>query len=293
MTEEPQRMSKAPQSEPSPPRRFKLILQEEGTFAEQWSMRVSPNQLRLLAAFSVLVVAALTYALLALTPLKEHVVPGYVASETRAMQADSWRITDSLSTIVERQSQYLENLRAILSGDLPAAALTVVPDPLRPAERDRVEAPPTAALDELRERVEKEDAFAVNRPNALTESGLWMPPVEGLVSSPWSPGIGHWGVDLVAPANTPVKAVGDGTVLYSGFTSGGGHTVMIQHQENRVSVYMHNSRTLVTTGESVNQGEPVAIIGNTGDHSSGPHLHFEWWEGGVALDPALRIRLQE
>ena len=141
-------------------------------------------------------------------------------------------------------------------------------------------------------RCKEEDAFAVNRPNALKESGLWMPPVEGVVSSPWDPVIGHWGLDLVAPANTPVKAVGDGAVLFAGFTSKGGHTVMIQHKDNRVSVYMHNSRTLVSSGDQVSQGEPVAIIGNTGDHSTGPHLHFEWWESGVAIDPSLRIRLQ-
>lgn len=288
-------MSKVPPSEPTPSKRFKLILQEEGTFAEHWSMRVQPNQLRFLAALSILTVALITYALVALTPLKERVVPGYDASETRAMQADSWRAADSLSTILDRQSRYLDNLRAILSGDLPAGALAVTPD-LAVPEADvagELEASPTAALDDLRERVEEEDAFAVDRPNALSESGLWMPPVEGTISSEWNPGIGHWGVDLVAPENTPVKAVGEGTVVFAGFTSGGGHTVMVQHERNRVSVYMHNSRTLVSSGDRVGQGEPIAIIGNTGDHSSGPHLHFEWWESGAAINPALRIRLQD
>lgn len=287
-------MSKVPPSEPTPPKRFKLILQEEGTFAEHWSMRVQPNQLRFLAALSILTVSLITYALVALTPLKERVVPGYVASETRAMQADSWRAADSLTTILDRQSRYLDNLRAILSGDLPAGALAVTPDLAVPDAdaSDQLDAPPTTALDGLRERVEEEDAFAVDRPNALTESGLWMPPVEGTISSEWNPGIGHWGVDLVAPENTPVKAVGDGTVVFAGFTSGGGHTVMVQHERNRVSVYMHNSRTLVASGDRVAQGEPIAIIGNTGDHSSGPHLHFEWWESGAAVNPALRIRLQ-
>lgn len=288
-------MSKAPPSEPTPSKRFKLILQEEGTFAEHWSMRVQPNQLRFLAALSTLTVALITYALVALTPLKERVVPGYDASETRAMQADSWRAADSLSTILDRQSRYLDNLRAILSGDLPVGALTVTPDLAVPEAEvaSELEASPTAALDDLRERVEEEDAFAVDRPNALSESGLWMPPVEGTISSEWNPGIGHWGVDLVAPENTPVKAVGEGTVVFAGFTSGGGHTVMVQHERNRVSVYMHNSRTLVSSGDRVGQGEPIAIIGNTGDHSSGPHLHFEWWESGAAINPALRIRLQD
>ena len=259
-------------------------------------MRVQPNQLKALTALSALVVAALTYAIIALTPLKEHIVPGYMASETRALQADSWRIADSLSTVVEQQSQYLDNLRAILSGQLPASALTLTNQldepPSQDREQEQLHSLSADALNGLRNRVKEEDAFAVNRPNALKESGLWMPPVEGVISSPWDPAIGHWGLDLVAPANTPVKAVGDGTVLFAGFTSGGGHTVMIQHKDNRVSVYMHNSRTLVSSGDHVGQGEPVAIIGNTGDHSTGPHLHFEWWESGAAIDPSLRIRLQ-
>ena len=286
-------MPKPAQSDTAAKTRFKLILQEEGTFAERWSMRVQPNQLRALAVLSALVVAGITYVIIALTPLKEVVVPGYVASETRAMQADSWRVTDSLSTIVDLQSRYLNNLRAILAGDLPADALAITPEIINATQTGSgpVDTSSTQALDGLRERVEEEDAFAVDRPNALRESGLWMPPVEGTISSPWNPGIGHWGVDLVAPANTAVKAVGEGTVLFAGFTSGGGHTVMIQHDKNRISVYMHNSRALVSTGDRVNQGEPVAIIGNTGDHSTGPHLHFEWWESGVAIDPALRIRL--
>lgn len=286
-------MPQATPSKTAAKKRFKLILQEEGTFAVRWSMWVQPNQLRALAVLSALVVAGITYVIIALTPLKEVVVPGYVASETRAMQADSWRVTDSLSTIVDRQSRYLNNLKAILAGDLPADALAITPemaDANSPLNAP-IDTTSTDALDGLRERVEEEDAFAVDRPDALKESGLWMPPVEGTISSPWNPGIEHWGVDLVAPANTAVKAVGEGSVLFSGFTSGGGHTVMIQHDEDRVSVYMHNSRTLVSTGDRVHPGEPVAIIGNTGDHSTGPHLHFEWWESGVAIDPSLRIRL--
>ena len=121
-------MPKAAQSKTAAKKRFKLILQEEGTFAERWSMRVQPNQLQALAALSALVVAGITYVIIALTPLKEVVVPGYVASETRAMQANSWRVTDSLSTIVDRQSRYLNNLRAILAGDLPADALAITPE---------------------------------------------------------------------------------------------------------------------------------------------------------------------
>ena len=110
-------------------------------------MRVQPNQLRALARVSSLVVAGITYVIIALTPLKERVVPGYVASETRAMQADSWRVR-LLSTIVDRQSRYLNNLRAILAGDLPADALAITPEMVEadPTGTGPIDTTPTAAL---------------------------------------------------------------------------------------------------------------------------------------------------
>ena len=277
----------------TPNRKFRLILQEEGTFAERWAMRVRPGQIRGLAALSVLIVAGLTYALVALTPLKEVAVPGYLSTESRAMQEQALQTADSLSAVLAMQGRYIDNLRAVLMGELPAGAIETLAD-VGPTNSD---SPPTLspqsgeALEGLRNRVEAEDAFAIGSPGSLDESGLWIPPVDGRVSSGWDPGVSHWGVDLVAPENSPVKAVGDGTVIFAGFTAGGGHTVLIQHSGDRISVYMHNSRVEVASGDRVRQGEMVAVIGDSGDHSTGPHLHFEWWESGVAIDPQLRISL--
>ena len=277
---------------PSTRQKFRLILQEEGTFAERWAMRVQPGQIRALAALSVVLVAAITYALIALTPLREVAIPGYLSTETRAMQEQAMRTADSLSRALDLQGRYLQNLRAVLMGELPAGAL----DAMTPIAPQNTEAPTLSpqngeALQDLRSRVEEEDAFAIGSPGSLDESGLWIPPVEGRVSAAWDPGVDHWGVDIVAPENSPVKAVGDGTVVFAGFTAGGGHTVLVQHPGDRVSVYMHNSRLEVASGDRVRQGEMVAVIGNSGDHSSGPHLHFEWWESGTAIDPQLRISL--
>ena len=279
-------------SRPSTGQKFRLILQEEGTFAERWAMRVQPGQIRALAALSVMLVAAITYALIALTPLREVAIPGYLSTETRAMQEQAMRTADSLSRALDVQGRYLQNLRAVLMGELPAGALDAM-TPIAPQNTDAPILSPQngEALQDLRSRVEEEDAFAIGSPGSLDESGLWIPPVEGRVSAAWDPGVDHWGVDIVAPENSPVKAVGDGTVVFAGFTAGGGHTVLVQHPGDRVSVYMHNSRLEVTSGDRVRQGEMVAVIGNSGDHSSGPHLHFEWWESGTAIDPQLRISL--
>lgn len=283
-----------PKGSASAKQKFRLILQEEGTFAERWAMRVQPGQIRALAALSIALVAAITYALVALTPLKEAVVPGYLSTETREMQQEAMNTADSLSQVLAMQGRYIQNLKAVLMGDLPAGALGALTDTPTPNASSSSTLDPQSgvALEGLRTRVEEEDAFAIGSPGSLDESGLWIPPVEGRVSAGWDPGLDHWGVDIVAPEDSPVKAVGDGTVIFAGFTAGGGHTVLVQHPGDRVSVYMHNSRLEVQSGDRVRQGEMVAVIGNSGDHSTGPHLHFEWWESGVAIDPQLRISLR-
>lgn len=272
--------------------RYRLILQEEGSFAEQWAMRVQPSQLKWLLGFSVMTIALLTYGLVALTPLRETIVPGYLTTESREMQAAALRTADSLTGVLEVQGRYIENFRAILSGDLPPQAITLGPD-IAPTTSPSTSFNPQGSgpLDELRSRVEEEDAFAIGKPGSLDNSGLFLPPVEGQISSEWNPNVGHWGIDLVAPENSPVRAVASGTVLFAGFTSGGGHTVMVQHPDDRVSVYMHNSRVEVQSGDRVAQGALLAFIGNSGGHSTGPHLHFEWWESGRSIDPQMRMSI--
>jgi len=287
--------SKKPQhrSQGSAPERrdYRLILQEEGTFAEKWALRVKPGQLKWIAAASVLGIAALTYALVALTPLREWVVPGYVSTETRQLQEEAWQMTDSLARELHVQSLYLDNMVAVLEGRISPETL------IESAEQDNNQAGPQAnpepspSLDRLRQEVAEEDAFSIGRSGSLDDAGLWLSPVDGRISDAWNPALGHWGVDLVAPENSPVKAVGDGAVVFAGFTAGGGHTVILQHTENRLSLYMHNARLEVNIGDRVNRGDVIAIIGNSGDHSTGPHLHFEWWEAGLPVDPALRINL--
>lgn len=272
-------------------RDYRLILQEEGSFAEKWALRVRPGQLKWLAAAVILLVVLITYAAVALTPLKEWVVPGYLSTETRKMQQEAWALSDSLSKELDRQARFLDNMIAVIEGRVPREALMDTTGENNFGASEEIGLQSSTSLNRLRDEVEEEDAFALSRSGGLDDAGLWLSPVDGRVSSAWNPSEGHWGVDLVAPESSPVKAVGAGTVFYSGYTVGGGNTVMVQHPGNRVSVYMHNSRLEVSTGDAVKRGDVLAIIGNSGDHSTGPHLHFEWWESGVPVDPTLRVSL--
>ena len=115
---------------------------------------------------------------------------------------------------------------------------------------------------------------------------LLFKPLNGTVSGPFDREIKHFGIDIVAPKNEVVKAVQDGTVTLASYTTDGGYVIQVQHAHNLISVYKHNSALFKKAGETVVAGESIAVIGDTGDHTDGPHLHFELWQDGNAVDPA-------
>jgi murein DD-endopeptidase MepM/ murein hydrolase activator NlpD len=96
---------------------------------------------------------------------------------------------------------------------------------------------------------------------------------------------GHFGVDIVAGPGARVSAVMDGVVIFSGWTVETGYVIQLQHANNFISMYKHNERLLKTTGEHVKAGEAIANVGNSGELTTGPHLHFELWHNGIPLDP--------
>jgi murein DD-endopeptidase MepM/ murein hydrolase activator NlpD len=116
-----------------------------------------------------------------------------------------------------------------------------------------------------------------------------MPPISGVISSAFDAKTEHLGVDILAPHDTPVKAIWDGHVITADWTLETGYTIGIQHSNDMVSFYKHNASLLKKTGAFVRAGEAIAIIGNTGKLSSGPHLHFELWLHGKPVDPANYI----
>ena len=110
-------------------------------------------------------------------------------------------------------------------------------------------------------------------------------PLAGIISAPYDPKIAHYGVDVVSKKNEPIKSVADGTVILASWTQDAGYVIAVQHRSNVISVYKHNSSLLKKMGEFVSAGDVIAIIGNTGELTTGPHLHFELWYNGNPMDP--------
>jgi len=270
---------------------YKLIIQNTETFEEIATYRLTLLNAYILGSVLFVLVAALVVALLVLTPAKRY-IPGYGDVYSNPVFLKINRQLDSLETLLEAHQTYTEAFRRMLTNEVE-----LPPD--RPPESlvhlDSLEEVPLAEEDlVLRNEFELESIreVAQNRgPDGLgffdipLEQLYFVPPVKGEISAGFMPEKRHFGVDVIAPKNTPVKAVLDGYVIASDWTLETGNTIGIQHANNIVTFYKHNSMLLKKVGDRVKAGEAVAIIGNTGDLSDGPHLHFELWHRGKPVNP--------
>jgi murein DD-endopeptidase MepM/ murein hydrolase activator NlpD len=266
---------------------YRLTILEERSFKERWEISISRFGVALTLGTLVFFVAASVYALVAWTPLKEFVVPGYASENSRLRAIQAEMTADSAIKQLAIQGEYLQTLSALLQGEVversvedPEASGTDGGQPLADWGLTQEE------LD-LRSRVEEEDRFALQRGqmNETTLRNIPFAPIQGSISSKFNPAIGHFGVDFVAPEGSVIHAVDDGIVVIASYTSDGGYVISVQHPSNRTSVYKHNKSLLVEVGDRVQAGDPIAILGGTGTHSTGPHSHFEWWVDGQPLDP--------
>lgn len=266
---------------------YRLTILEELSFKERWEISISRFGVALTVGALVLVVAASVYALVAWTPLKEFVVPGYASENSRLRAIQAEMTADSAIRQLAIQEEYLEALSVLLQGDVVERSIEAPEEGGADGGQPLAEWGLTQEELDLRSRVEEEDRFALQRGqmNETTLRNIPFAPIQGSISSKFNPAIGHFGVDFVAPEGSVIHAVDDGIVVIASYTSDGGYVISVQHPSNRTSVYKHNKSLLVEAGDRVQAGDPIAILGGTGTHSTGPHSHFEWWVDGQPLDP--------
>lgn len=267
--------------------KYRLVILNDSTFEESLSYRLSPlNVFTLVAALSIILVLSVIF-LIAFTPLREY-IPGYTDVNLRKNLTEQILITDSLEQNLRLNHQYLNNIQIILQGGNPDSLQNYE---LRDtAEQVSLMGNVKSKEDSLlREYVEREDAYSlsINQPKKVNSISkiYFFPPLKGPITNNFNAKEEHYGIDIVAPKDEAIKAALDGTVIFSGWTMETGYVIQIQHQDNLLTIYKHNSVLLKNMGNLVKAGEPIAIVGNSGEFSSGPHLHFEIWHHGVAIDP--------
>ena len=268
--------------------KYRLSLVNETSFEERMSFRLSRINVILLGTVGFLVCAALVTAFIVLTPVK-RLIPGYSDQKTKLDAYRATMLADSLQGALLVRDLYITNLRNVLSGESPADSATL----FRPisATPDPEDLKPGLADSLLRERVRRDEAYSVEeRSGAMAEhaglSGVFFfPPLRGVITDAFDKQKGHFGIDIVTKADDAVKACLEGTVILASWTSDGGYVMHVQHAGNLVSVYKHNSVLLREQGDRVKAGEAIAIVGNSGELTTGPHLHFELWHRGEPVDP--------
>ncbi len=264
--------------------KYRLVVLNEDTFEERFSFKLSRLSVFVFSAIFAILLIAATTVLIAFTPLREY-IPGYSSVALKKKATLLTYKTDSLQRVLAINEQYLASIQKVLTGDvktvdfnkdsiIEAAKLDISEIDLSPSSTDSL----------LREKVFQEDKY-----NPLTESSevsfVLFAPVKGTISEGYNPKEKHYAIDLVTIKDAPVKATADGTVIFAEWTTNTGYVIILKHNNNLISVYKHNALLRKEQGELVKAGEVIATAGNTGELSTGPHLHFELWSDGYPIDP--------
>jgi murein DD-endopeptidase MepM/ murein hydrolase activator NlpD len=252
------------------------------------------NAVVLLSFFAILIIIA-TYLIIAYTPLKQS-IPGMpdLSSELslRKIDLENIQYLEKVKHQSSVEELYFQNLITILNNEVPSDPTSqdstynrdstdyAIMD-FSTSEKDSI----LRAKIDLREKYELHDKEGSVSQNDDMKGVFFFTPINGSVSASFNLKEDHFGVDIVAPKDEAIMATLDGTVIFKDWTPENGHIIYLQHNYNLISVYKHNSFVLKKIGEFVEVGEPIAIIGSSGRLSTGPHLHFELWHKGIALNP--------
>ena len=266
--------------------KYRFVIMTDDSFEEKFSLKTTRLNVFLFLSFFTLFCVVATFILITNSSLREF-IPGKESEEVQREIISLVLRSDSLMARLETQQLYFENFKAIIDGKFPVdSSITIA--------NENIEKNPsferTVEDSLLRILVESNETGMINLKNNIkNELFTFFTPVLGFVSDTFNLKTKHFGIDLVAKENAKVSSVLDGVVVISNWNPQTGYVIGIQHKNGFLSLYKHNSMLLKSVGNHVNAGEHIAVIGNTGEFSSGPHLHFELWLDGVPINPTNYI----
>ena len=265
--------------------KYRLVILNEDTFEERISFKLTRLNVFVLVSISTILLIAATTVLIAFTPLREY-IPGYSSTALKRQAIELNYKTDSLQQVIALNEQYFSSIKKVLEGDVStvdfnrdsiveAAKLDASEIDLNPTREDSL----------LREKVDKEDKYNLFESATSTANFVLFPPVNGTISEGYDVKEKHYAIDVVVAKDTQIKATADGTVIFAEWTVETGYVIIIEHSYSLISVYKHNGSIIKSQGDLVKAGEVIATSGDTGELSTGPHLHFELWSDGYPINP--------
>lgn len=255
--------------------KYRLVLMDDSTFEKRLSLKITRLNVFIIGSLLSLFLIFVTVFVIAFTPLKQY-IPGYGSLEERNKLYNLSLKADSIENILKIGTAYMDTLLMILSGDENIQRVHFSEDFVS-LDNEIKNADLHAGKTAVKHQVS----------HYFHQTLFFYKPVEGIVTQKFSPAINHFGIDIVSKKNAPVVAIRDGTVIIAQWTHHYGNIIIIKHQNDIISIYKHNSALLKSEGDNVKGGEVIAISGNTGELTTGPHLHFELWMNGVPVNPAI------
>lgn len=267
---------------------YKLVILNIDTFEERFSLLLTPLNVIVIGGVSVLVITLSTFALWGWTPLRYYLPDFAEEVRVKRLAVEAALKADSMETALAQRDAYIQNMVRVLNGDIDTTfdANLTEEISLDPQQVDYTRSQEDSIL---RAEIEREDLVNLS-PNFNKDDKsnyLLFPPIKGTITDRFNPQREHYGIDIAAPRDEAIKSIDEGTVVLAAYTAETGYIIQVQHDNDLISVYKHNSSLLKKEGDKVRAGEAVAIIGETGEYSSGPHLHFEMWRNGVAINPEI------
>ncbi len=265
--------------------KYRLVILNEDTFEERLSFKLTRLNVFVLGSIMAILLVVGTIILIAFTPLKEY-IPGYSSTALKLKATELNYKTDSIQQVLAMNERYYSSIKRVLEGDvstvnfnrdsiIEAAKLDTVEIDLAPIKADSI----------LRDKVNKEDKYNLFESATTSASFVLFPPVNGTISEGYNAKEKHYAVDLVVAKDSPIKSTADGTIIFAEWTADTGYVVIVEHTEGLLSVYKHNASITKSQGDLVKAGEVIATAGNTGEFTTGPHLHFELWSNGYPINP--------
>jgi murein DD-endopeptidase MepM/ murein hydrolase activator NlpD len=270
--------------------KYRLVISNEDTFEEKFSFRLSRLNVFIAAGTTIILLIVATTFLIAFTPLREY-IPGYTDVSLMERVKELEALSDSIETQLRQKDLYFQNIKTIIEGK--DMAYDSVDHASAEIKHDNIKYTRSEEDSLLRMQYEEENSFNLYYtegeelyPSVSAQSNYnFFIPLKGIITSEFDMSQKHYGIDIVAKENEAVKSVLDGTVIFSNWTVETGYVIGVQHKGNFMSVYKHNAVLLKEQGNFVRAGEPLAIVGESGELSTGPHLHFELWYNGTPVNP--------
>ena len=269
--------------------KYRLVILNEDTFEERFAIKLTRLNVFVIVSLLTILLIIGTTMLIAYTPLREY-IPGYSSTSLKKKATELNYKTDSLQQVIVANEKYLESIKRVLTGDISAVEINK-DSIINAAEQDITDEDLSPSQEDLRlrEMVDKEDKYSLFESATSKVNFVLFPPASGTISEGYDVNEKHFAVDIVVAKDTPIKAVADGTVILAEWTTQTGYVVIIDHGNGLISAYKHNASLTKAQGDLVKSGEVIAISGNTGELTTGPHLHFELWNDGYPIDPTTFI----